>query len=142
MAKISWPHLKGVHVFVVDDNDDSRRLLDQALTYCGALVTVFSSPQAALDALNEYLPTLIISDISMPEMTGFDFIRRLRLRTPHTGGLIPAIAVTAFYENHAASAARAAGFEAYLTKPLNFEALCILVDHVVRLKRRQDESAA
>ena len=82
MNRDPWPDLKGVHVFVVDDNDDSRRLLEQALHYCGALATVFSSAEAALEAVNEYLPTLIISDISMPGMTGLDFIRRLRERPP------------------------------------------------------------
>jgi CheY-like chemotaxis protein len=137
-----WPNLRGVHAFVVDDNDDSRRLLDQALHYCGALVTVFASPEAALEALTEYLPTLIISDISMPEMTGFEFIRRLRERPPDKGGRIPAIAVTAFYEDFVAGAARNAGFDAYLTKPINFESLCALVDHVVGLKRQRDTTAA
>jgi len=42
MAPNRWPDLKGVHVVVIDDNDDSCRLLEQALNYCGALVTVFS----------------------------------------------------------------------------------------------------
>jgi CheY-like chemotaxis protein len=137
-----WPNLRGVHVFVVDDNDDSRRLLEQALGYCGALVTVFASAEDALAALNEYLPTLIISDISMPGITGLDFIRRLRQRPPESGGAIAAIAVTAFSEEFVAAAARSAGFEAYMTKPINFEALCVLVDHVVGLNRRRDETAA
>jgi len=102
----------------------------------------FASPEAALEALTEYLPTLIISDISMPGMTGFEFIRRLRERPPAKGGRIPAIAVTAFYEDFVAGAARNAGFDAYLTKPINFESLCSLVDHVVGLKRHRDSTAA
>jgi CheY-like chemotaxis protein len=87
----------------VDDHDDSRRLLGQALHYCGALVTVFASPEAALEALTGYLPTLIISDVSMPGMTGFEFIRRLRERPADKGSRIPAIAVTAFYDNASAA---------------------------------------
>ena len=142
MNRDPWPDLKGVHVFVVDDNDDSRRLLEQALHYCGALATVFASAEAALEAVNEYLPTLIISDISMPGMTGLDFIRRLRERPPEKGGVIPAIVVTAFYEEFVVRTARAAGFDAYLTKPINFEALCMLVDHVAGIKRQRDDSAA
>jgi len=142
MARDSWPDLKGVHAFVVDDNDDSRRLLDQALHYCGALVTVFSSAEAALEAMNEYLPTLIISDISMPGMTGLELIRRVRERAPEKGGLLPAIAVTAYYEDFAAVATRTAGFNAYLTKPINFEALCTVVDHLAGLKRQREDSAA
>jgi len=142
MVPDRWPNLKGVHAFVIDDNEDSRRLLEQALEYCGALVTLFSSAEAALEAMKEYLPTLIVSDISMPGMTGLEFTRRLRARPAEKGGLIPAIAVTAYYEDFAAVAARAAGFEAYLTKPINFETLCSLVDHVAGINRQEDHSAA
>ena len=63
-------------------------------------------------------------------------------RPPEKGGLIPAIAVTAFYEEFVVLTARAAGFDAYLTKPINFEALCMLVDHVAGIKRQRDDSAA
>ena len=55
MAPNRWPDLRGVHVVVIDDNDDSCRLLEQALNYCGALVTVFSSAEAVLEEMNEYL---------------------------------------------------------------------------------------
>jgi len=78
MALNRWPDLKGVHVVVVDDNDDSCRLLEQALNDCGALVTVFSSAEAALEAMTEYLPTLIICDLSMPGITGLDVVRAVR----------------------------------------------------------------
>jgi len=142
MAPDRWPDLKGVHVVVIDDNDDSCRLLEQALNYCGALVTVFSSAEAVLEAMNEYLPTLIISDLSMPGMSGFEFMRRVRARPAEKGGLIPAIAVTAYYEDFAAVMAHAAGFEAYLTKPIKFATLCMLVDHVAGIKRERDDSAA
>jgi CheY-like chemotaxis protein len=140
MSPDGWPNLKGVHVFVIDDNEDSRRLLQQALEYCGALVTTFGSPQTALQAMVEYIPTLVISDISMPEMTGIEFLRRVRARPPQTGGRIPAIALTAFYEDFAASAARSAGFEAYLTKPVNFETLCMVVDRVAGAARHTQHS--
>ena len=142
MAHDRWPDLKGVHVFVIDDNDDSCRLLEQALNYCGALVTVFSSAEAALEAMKEYIPTLIISDLSMPGMTGLEFMRRVRGRPVEKGGLIPAIAVTAYYEDFAAVMARAAGFEAYLTKPIKFVTLCMLAYHVAGIKRERDDSAA
>ena len=142
MAPDRWPDLKGVHVVVIDDNDDSCRLLEQALNYCGALVTVFSSAEAVLEAMNEYLPTLIISDLSMPGMSGFEFMRRVRARPAEKGGLIPAIAVTAYYEDFAAVMAHAAGFEAYLTKPIEFVTVCMLVDHVAGITRERDDSAA
>ena len=142
MASDRWPDLKGVHVVVIDDNDDSCRLLEQALNYCGAIVTVFSSAEAVLEAMNEYLPTLIISDLSMPGMTGLEFMRRVRERPVDKGGLIPAIAVTAHDEDFAAVIARAAGFEAYLTKPIKFVTLCMLVDHMAGINRESDDSAA
>lgn len=131
MSTDEWPSLKGVHAFVIDDNEDSRGLIEQALEYCGGLVTTFADPDAALDALEEYIPTVIISDISMPGLTGLELLRRIRERPGRYGGAIPAIALTAFYEDYAAAAARAAGFEAYLTKPVNFELLCRVVAAVV-----------
>jgi len=142
MSPNPWPNLKGIHVFVIDDNEDSRRLLEQALTYCGALVTVFQSAVAALEAMGEYLPTLVVSDISMPGMTGLEFVRHLRARRPEQGGLIPAIAITAYYEDFAALSARAAGFDAYLTKPMNFVTSCIVVEHLAGLKQPEDQPAA
>ena len=142
MAPDRWPDLKGVHVVVIDDDDDSCRLLEQALNYCGALVTVFSSAEEVLEAMNEYLPTLIISDLSMPGMTGLEFVRRVRERPVEKGGLIPAIAVTAHDEDCAAVIARPAGFEAYVTKPIKFVTLCMLVDHIAGIKRERDDSAA
>src|SRR5438132_4277176 len=142
MAPNCWPDLKGVHVVVIDDNDDSCRLLEQALNYCGALVTVFSAAEAVLEAMNEYLPTLIISDLSMPGMTGLEFMRRVRERPVEKGGLIPAIAVTAHYEDFAAVMARAAGFEAYLPKPIKFVTLCMLADLVAAIKPETHASAA
>jgi CheY-like chemotaxis protein len=126
MAHDRWPDLKSVHVFVIDDNDDSCRLLEQALNYCGALVTVFSSAEAALEAMK----------------TGLEFMRRVRERPVEKGGLIPAIAVTAYDEDFAAVMARAAGFAAYLTKPIKFVTLCMLVYHVAGIKRERDDSAA
>jgi len=98
--------------------------------YCGALVTVFSSAEA------------VLCDLSMPGMTGLEFMRRVRERPVEKGGLIPAIAVTASYEDFAAVIARAAGFEAYLMKPIKFVTLCMLVDHVAGIKRERDDSAA
>jgi len=73
------------HVFVIDDNEDSRRLLEQALEYCGVLVTLFSSAEAALER-EEYLPTLIVSDISMPGMTGLEFTPPPSRREPAEKG--------------------------------------------------------
>ena len=78
----------------------------------------------------------------MPGMTGLDFLRRLRARPPERGGLIPAIAATAFYEEFVAGAARSAAFDGYLTKPINFQTLCTLVEHIAGLRRREGETAA
>ena len=74
-------------------------------------------------------------------MTGLDFMRRVRERLPEKGGVTPAIAVTAYYEEFLAGTARAAGFEVYLTKPINFESLCVLMDHVTGIKRQHDDTA-
>ena len=115
MAPNRWPDLKGVHVVVIDDNDDSCRLLEQALNYCGALVTVFSSAEAVLEAMNEYLPTLIISDLSMPGMSGFAVAHTLRERYGSAKPLL--IAITGRNAGSDRSLARSMGFDHYVAKP-------------------------
>jgi CheY-like chemotaxis protein len=119
--------LTGVHVLIVDDDEDSRQLLGTFLEYCGALVTTCHSTESALEDLGEYRPHVIVSDLSLPGADGLQFIRELRGRSPETGGDIPAIAVSAYDRHFTAPQARIAGYTGYLVKPVNLEDLVTLV---------------
>lgn len=123
----TWPDLTGIHVFLVEDNEDTRTLVGDTLEYCGAVVRVYSSADAAMTDLPEFVPAVFIVDLSMPGLDGLSFVRRMRQLPPERGGQVPAIAITAYYEDFAAAHALDAGFNAYMTKPIKLEELARLV---------------
>ena len=122
-----WPDLTGIHAFLIEDNEDTRALVGETLEHCGAVVSVYSSADAAMADLPEFVPTVFICDLSMPGLDGLAFMRRMRQLTPERGGQVPAIAITAYYEDFAAAAALEAGFNAYMMKPIKLEELARLV---------------
>jgi PAS domain S-box-containing protein len=115
--------LDGIRVLAVDDEPDARNLLKVILEEEGASVTTASSCQGALDAVEECLPDLIVSDIGMPGEDGYQFIRKLRAREPEHGGSVPAIALTAFARPEDRDCSLAAGFQAHMAKPVEPSAL-------------------
>ena len=119
--------LTGVHVLIVEDDEDSRQLLATFFEYCGALVTSCQSTESALEDLGEYRPHVIISDLSLPGADGFQFIRALRELSTEAGGDVPAIAVSAHAKDFTAAEAKTAGYTGYLMKPVNLEDLVTLV---------------
>ncbi len=128
--------LSGVHVFVVEDNEDACRLLDEVLGYCGALVHIATTTEAALARLAQFLPTVIVCDLALPGADGFAFIRALRALPPARGGQLPAIAISAHYEDFARAEALRLGFNEYLRKPLNLDQVCGTIAHVLRTNER------
>jgi CheY-like chemotaxis protein len=111
--------LKGIHVLLVEDDDDSRELLQTVLQYCGALVSAVPSARAALSTLERVKPDLVLSDISMPGEDGYWLIREIRALPRERGGAVPAVAVTAFGHPHGVDRTLAAGFQAHLRKPVD-----------------------
>jgi CheY-like chemotaxis protein len=124
--------LLGVHVLVVDDDEDARELLRTVLQYCGALVTAVPSAQDALRVLDRITPDLLLTDIAMPHHDGYWLIDAIRKLPPTGGGGIPAIAITAHGELHGPERTLAAGFEAHLRKPLDPWDLCRAISSIVR----------
>ncbi|HEU0253920.1 MAG TPA: PAS domain S-box protein, partial [Pyrinomonadaceae bacterium] len=82
--------LDGVHVLLVEDDDDSRKLLGTMLKRYGARVTSTKSAAEAFSVFDNELPDVMISDIGMPDEDGYELIRKLRLAPPDKGGLTPA----------------------------------------------------
>jgi CheY-like chemotaxis protein len=124
--------LLGVHVLVVDDDEDARELLRTVLQYCGALVSAVPSAQDALRVLDRVTPDLLLTDIAMPHHDGYWLIDAIRKLPPTRGGAIPAIAITAHGELHGPERTLAAGFEAHLRKPLDPWDLCRAISSIVR----------
>jgi PAS domain S-box-containing protein len=107
--------LRDVRVLVVDDDPDSLELLGVALGGAGAQVTAVRSAREALAAPGPF--DVILSDIGMPEIDGYTFVRRVRSRD--TGADIPAIALTAYARKEDAERALRAGYQEHLAKPID-----------------------
>jgi CheY-like chemotaxis protein len=109
--------LKDVRILLVDDDPDNLDLLRFLLQMDGAAVTAMTSPLDALKLVSTQSLDLIISDIGMPEINGYEFIRRIRALPQ--GQQIPALALTAFARQEDQEEAIAAGFQAYIAKPVD-----------------------
>jgi PAS domain S-box-containing protein len=113
-------HLRGLNVMVVDDEPSVRELLGLTLAKCGASVTLAASVQEALAALANLSPDVVVSDIAMPGMDGYEFIHKLReLVRPRDGREVPVIALTACASGQDRELALQAGFDRHLTKPVD-----------------------
>jgi PAS domain S-box-containing protein len=111
--------LQGIHVMAVDDEQDALALLRVVLETAGARVTTFNSPATALERITEVKPHVLVLDLGMPEMDGFDVIRRIReSKDPAIRG-IPAAALTAFARSEDRTKALRSGFEMHLAKPVD-----------------------
>jgi PAS domain S-box-containing protein len=121
-APVSAPeatlNLSGYKVLVVDDLEDSRELLVRLLHQWGATVLQCSSAHTALAALSSTTFDLLVADIAMPDLDGYDLIERVR-RCDDGRGRVPAIAVTAYARREDRDRALAAGYNGHCPKPLD-----------------------
>jgi len=130
--------LDGFDVLVVDDDDDGRTLLIQVLETFGATVRAASSAEDALRAIDARAPSVILSDLSMPDIDGFAFMRRVRALSSERGGRTPAIAVTAHAKGPLTDGVFAAGFQAHLPKPIEPDQLVLLVRSIAAGTKTKD----
>ena len=114
----SRPVLQGIPVLVVDDEPDMRELVVMILEQAGAIVQVADSAVAALAMLEQFQPQVLISDIGMPEMDGYELLRQIRRRSTNTTPPLLAIALTAYAMEQDQQQALAAGFQLHLAKPI------------------------
>lgn len=107
--------LSGIHVLVVDDDLDSLHFVQFVLEQSGANITAVVSGLEALQAIDQSVPDLVVSDIGMPEMDGYRLLQQIRSR--EWGQQIPAIALTAYAGEFNQQRALEAGFQAHFPKP-------------------------
>jgi len=110
--------MRGMSVLVVDDDRDARELIARILSDCHASVRLASSAQDAMEQLRASPPDLLISDLGMPDVNGLEFLARVRALPRDAGGLVPAIALTAFARSEDRLRALEAGFSAHVSKPV------------------------
>jgi CheY-like chemotaxis protein len=127
--------LGGIHVLAIDDEEDALNLLRVVLETAGAEVTTLNSPTTALDRIAEVKPHVLVIDLGMPEMDGFELIRQLRKSPDAFVRNLPAAALTAFARSDDRTKALRSGFEMHLAKPVDPGEL---VASVATLARRVD----
>jgi signal transduction histidine kinase/CheY-like chemotaxis protein len=111
--------LRGVSVLVVDDEEDAQHLARTALELRGVEVRIAASTVQALELLEHWTPTVLVSDIAMPNDDGYSLIREVRARERTRGGHLPAVAFTALVRAEDRSRMVAAGFDGYVAKPFD-----------------------
>ena len=111
--------LRGVHVLAVDDERDALALVSEVLQASGARVTTVSSAEDALNTLDAEVPDVIVADLGMPLVDGYQFIARVRRHlNPRVRG-VPAAALTAYARSDDRMRALRAGFQIHLAKPID-----------------------
>jgi signal transduction histidine kinase/CheY-like chemotaxis protein len=123
--------LTGVKILVVDDEPDSRALVERLLQDCGASVVTAGSAEEAILALVREVPHVIVSDIGMPGTDGYTLMRQIRALHDASAS-VPAIALTAYVRSEDQARAARAGFQAHLPKPVDAEALQSTVEKLAR----------
>ena len=113
------PNINGVKVLVVDDDVDAREFLVFILEQHGAIALASASATEALERLEKFQPDVLLSDIGMPEVDGYNFIRRVRVLESTRINKIPAIALTAYASNEDCNQALTAGFQRHIPKPVD-----------------------
>src|ERR1700682_6638150 len=115
--------LAGLRILVVDDQADTRSLLNAILTGSGSEVRCCCSAANAMQEFKDWHPDVLVSDIGMPEEDGYTLIKKLRQQKSKRVRGIPAIALTAYASPDDRAQALAAGFQMHLAKPIEPEML-------------------
>lgn len=132
----SFPKLDCVKILVIDDDPDTRELMQATFEGCNAFVKVAGSAREGLEAFECSRPDIVISDIGMPGEDGYAFIRKLRAM--EQDGRVPAIAVTGYAFPEEGTDAISAGYQMRVTKPIEPYNLVRIVAKLYRkhVKRR------
>jgi PAS domain S-box-containing protein len=116
---ITVPSLHGLRILAVDDDTDALELVREVLEVTGATVIAAHSAQQALDAIDQMTPDLLIADLGMPGMSGFELIERVRRSPRPDVRAMPAAALTAFARSEDRVRALDSGFQVHLSKPID-----------------------
>jgi len=124
-SRISAPRLDGLRVLVVDDELDARTLIATILEGHGAQVSVVGSAAQALTEIEQRRPDVLVSDIGMPGEDGYGLIRKVR--SSNSAKALPAAALTAYARTEDRTRAMLAGFQHYVSKPIEANELLVVV---------------
>ena len=121
----------GIRMLIVDDDADSREMLRYVLEDKHAQILTVGSAHEALNQFSVFNPDILISDLGMPEMDGYDLIRQIRALPPENGGQTPAIALTGYASPEEEKRVRRSGFDIHLAKPVDFQKLVEIIKNLL-----------
>ncbi|MEA5575548.1 response regulator [Anabaena sp. UHCC 0451] len=127
--------LTGLHILVIDDDDDSCFYITAVLELDGAIVKAVSSAALALEILPKFKPDALICDIAMPDEDGYTFIRKVRSLKANQGGRVPAVALTAYADSEDRVCALQAGFQKHIAKPVEPDELVEIIANLVTFSK-------
>ena len=123
-------------ILVVEDENSLRQVIEFQLSEAGYEVAMADDGARGYESFTGRLPDLVITDLAMPEMDGLELTRRVKAISPET----PVIVITAFGEVQTAVAAMKLGAEDYLTKPLDWDELQIIIERALKVKELAREN--
>ena len=129
----------GLRILVVDDAEDMVQVFKSLLEMSGATVFEATSARQGLEILEREQVDLLISDISMPEIDGYEFLRRVRAMPEYAA--LPAIAVSGMRRDSDVAQARAASFSAHMGKPVSVDRLSAVVLELLPPRKREAEGS-
>ena len=141
MPELGIESLSGLKVLVVDDEPDARDLLRRLLERRQATVITAGSAIDGLQLLEQEKPDVLVSDIGMPLVDGYEFITQIRSLGPDRGGELPAIALTAFARAEDRARALRAGYTVHMAKPVEPANLIAIVASVSGRAGAKEETA-
>jgi two-component system CheB/CheR fusion protein len=123
--------LQGITILFIEDDAMTSTVIALALRQFGATVRAVGSAPEALESLARSLPDIIVSDVGLPEVNGYELMRQIRTLPPDQGGQLPGIALSGYADQQSVNTALEAGFQAHLSKPADIEELATLVYQLV-----------
>jgi PAS domain S-box-containing protein len=135
LEAIELPGLNGASVLIVDDEPDGRQLMVRILEGRGARVTAVASAAEALELMKGENFDILVSDIGMPDLDGYELMRRARCLDSDRKGPIPAIAVTAYARAEDRQRSLLAGYQMHLAKPIEARELIAGIASLLHLGR-------
>jgi PAS domain S-box-containing protein len=124
----SPPKLDGVRVLIVDDDSDTRQMLDAVLSQCDAEVVMAESAAEALLEIGRRKPDVLVSDLGMPGQDGYELIKKIRVMETRLGLMAtPALALTAYAKSEDRVRALAEGYQVHLSKPVELAEFVLVV---------------
>ncbi|HEX8369597.1 MAG TPA: ATP-binding protein [Pyrinomonadaceae bacterium] len=121
----------GIRILVVDDDADSREMLRYVLEDTKAHIMTAGSAGEALAQFSTFEPDILISDLGMPELDGYDLIKQIRALPTESGGRTPAIALTGYVGAEEQKRVQSSGFNIHVAKPVDFNKLMKIINNLL-----------